>query len=145
MSPQSADTAFANLKDFQVDTVEYVLHRFYDDAKPTDRFLVADEVGMGKTLVARGVIAGVINRLQNDSSSRRIDIVYICSNADIARQNLTKLDVRGDGIRPLATRITMLATQVRDLDRRIADGSKTVNLVSFTPGTSFAKGQHRGC
>lgn len=144
MSQNSADTAFADLKDFQVDTVEYVLHRLYDDAEPTDRFLVADEVGMGKTLVARGVIAGVIDRLQNDSSADRIDIVYICSNADIARQNLTRLDVRGDGIRPLATRITMLATQVRDLDRRMADGSKTVNLVSFTPGTSFAKGQHRG-
>jgi hypothetical protein len=140
----AADTAFANLKDFQVDTVEYVLRRLYDDAEPTDRFLVADEVGMGKTLVARGVIAGAIDRMQHDPSVDRIDIVYICSNADIARQNIAKLDVRGDGTKPLSTRITMLATQLRDLNRSMADGSKTVNLVAFTPGTSFDKGQRGG-
>ena len=127
-----------------MDTVEYVLRRLYDDAEPTDRFLVADEVGMGKTLVARGVIAGTIDRLQLDPTIKRIDIVYICSNAEIARQNIAKLDVRGDGTKPLSTRITMLATQLRDLNRQMPDGSKTVNLVAFTPGTSFDKGQHRG-
>src|SRR3954470_15182227 len=143
MSPHSADTAFATLKDFQIDTVEYVLQRLYDDPDGTDRFLVADEVGMGKTLVARGVIAGAIERLQNDPTVDRIDVVYICSHADIARQNIAKLDVRGDGTKPLSTRITMLATQLRDLNRKMPDGSKTVNLVAFTPGTSFEKG-HRG-
>lgn len=144
MTAHSADTAFANLKDFQIDTVEYVLRRLYDDPEPTNRFLVADEVGMGKTLVARGVIAGAIARLQHDQAVDRIDIVYICSNADIARQNIAKLDVRGDGTKPLSTRITMLATQLRDLNRRMPDGSKTVNLVAFTPGTSFDKGQRGG-
>jgi len=144
VSPHSADTAFATLKDFQVDTVEYVLRRLYDDPDPTDRFLVADEVGMGKTLVARGVIDGAIQRLQHDDTVDRIDIIYICSNADIARQNIAKLDVRGDGTKPLSTRITMLATQLRDLNRRMPDGSKTVNLVAFTPGTSFDKGHRSG-
>jgi len=139
----NASTAFSSLKDFQVDTVEYVLRRLYDDRTPVDRFLVADEVGMGKTLVARGVIAGAIERLQFDPSVDRIDIVYICSNADIARQNISKLNVRGDGGTPLSTRITLLATQLRDLNRKMADGTKTVNLVAFTPGTSFERG-HRG-
>ena len=72
---------------------------------------------MGKTLVARSVIAGAIERLQHDDTVDRIDIIYICSNADIARQNIAKLDVRGDGTKPLSTRITMLATQLRDLNR----------------------------
>jgi hypothetical protein len=144
MNAKGADTAFATLKDFQVDTVDYVLRRLYDDPDPTDRFLVADEVGMGKTLVARGVISGAIDRLQDDANVDRIDIVYICSNADIARQNISKLDVRGDGAKPLSTRITMLATQLRGLNRVMADGSKTVNLVAFTPGTSFDKGQRGG-
>ena len=98
---------------------------------------------MGKTLVARGVIAGAIERLQDDTVDR-IDIIYICSNADIARQNIAKLDVRGDGTKPLSTRITMLATQLRELTRRMPDGSKTVNLVAFTPGTSFDKGHRSG-
>ena len=112
------------MKDFQVDTAEYVLRRLYDDDDPTDRFLVADEVGMGKTLVARHVIAGAIDRLQHDDNVDRIDIIYICSNADIARQNIAKLDVRGDGAKPLSTRITMLATQLRDLNRKMPDGSQ---------------------
>ena len=84
MTSHPADTAFASLKDFQVQTVDYVLRRLYDDPEPTDRFLVADEVGMGKTLVARGVISGAIDRLERDPTINRIDIIYICSNADIA-------------------------------------------------------------
>ncbi len=144
MNNHTGDTAVATLKDFQVDTAEYVLRRLYDDNDPTDRFLVADEVGMGKTLVSRRVIAGAIERLQHNDSVDRIDIIYICSNADIARQNIAKLDVRGDGAKPLSTRITMLATQLRDLNRKMPDGSKTVNLVAFTPGTSFDKGHRSG-
>lgn len=85
-----------------------------------------------------------IDRLQHDQAVDRIDIIYICSNAEIARQNIAKLDVRGDGTKPLSTRITMLATQLRDLNRRMPDGRKTVNLVAFTPGTSFDKGQRGG-
>jgi hypothetical protein len=46
-----------------------------------DRFLVADEVGLGKTLVAKGVIACAIEKLQRTPGSSRIDVVYICSNA----------------------------------------------------------------
>jgi hypothetical protein len=43
----------ASLKDFQRDTVEYVYRRLYTDADSVRRFLVADEVGLGKTLVAK--------------------------------------------------------------------------------------------
>ena len=41
------------LKDFQRETVEVVFDRMYIDQPVTRRFLVADEVGLGKTLVAR--------------------------------------------------------------------------------------------
>lgn len=140
----AGDTVFTSLKDFQRDTVDYVLRRLYDDPEPTDRFLVADEVGMGKTLIARGVIAGAIQRLERDPKVDRIDVVYICSNADIARQNVARLRV-GDGTtRAMATRLTLLATQVRHLNEATSDGSKIVNLVAFTPGTSFDRGSNRG-
>src|SRR5690348_12825607 len=88
------DTAavLAGLKDFQHATVDYVFERFYG-AKPTRRFLVADEVGLGKTLVARGVIARSIDHLWDKVD--RIDVIYICSNVDIARQNIERLRIPG--------------------------------------------------
>ena len=144
MTATAEPDALATLKGFQRDTVAYVLRRLYDDPDHGHRFLVADEVGMGKTLVARGVIDGAINRLQHDDSVDRIDIIYICSNADIARQNLAKLMPAKKG-QSLDTRITLLAKQVTDLagaDTR--SGHKKVNLVSFTPGTSFDHGHSAG-
>ena len=50
------------LRDFQRDTVEYVFQRMYGEL-PASRFLVADEVGLGKTFVARGLIAKVVDLL----------------------------------------------------------------------------------
>jgi hypothetical protein len=40
------------LKDFQRRSVDYVVRRLYDDPGPIDRFLLADEVGLGKTMVS---------------------------------------------------------------------------------------------
>lgn len=54
--PPSAAAGLVGLKDFQRRTVEYAFRRLYQDADSTHR-LVADEVGLGKTMVARGVIA----------------------------------------------------------------------------------------
>ncbi|WP_343901508.1 helicase-related protein, partial [Nocardioides aquaticus] len=117
------------LKDFQRRTVDLVHDRLWSTEDPTRRFLVADEVGLGKTLVARGVIAKTIDHLWD--SVPRIDVVYICSNSQIARQNLPKLRVGGDVERHHADRLTMLATELRHLEGR------KLNFVSFTPGTSF--------
>lgn len=127
------DTAsvLAGLKDFQRVTVDYVFERFYGLA-PTRRFLVADEVGLGKTLVARGVIARTIEHLWNSTPRiERIDIIYICSNADIARQNVQRLNIPGCEVTAQSTRLTLLPLQMHDLRRN------RVNFVALTPGTSF--------
>ena len=42
------EASLKGLKDFQCRTVEYVFNRMYSDHKPARRFLVADEVGLGK-------------------------------------------------------------------------------------------------
>src|SRR5687767_2229685 len=117
MTSFDASAVLDGLRDFQRTTVEYVVRRFYDDPKPTRRFLVADAVGMGKTYVARGVIARAIERLQDDDRVNRIDIVYVCSNADIAVQNVRRLDVIGQFDLPAAPRLTLLARWVGDLNR----------------------------
>ena len=124
------------LKDFQRLTVDYVYRRLYEDDDRVNRFLIADEVGLGKTLVARGVIARTINRLWEQK--KRIDIIYICSNGDIARQNIKRLKIPGIGEHTLPTRITLLPVKLSTLEQN------RVNLVSFTPGTSFNTGMQTG-
>lgn len=141
-TPFSAEAVMAGLKSFQRNTVEHVIDRLYrGDGR---RFLVADETGLGKTMVARGVIARAIEELENDEAVQRIDIVYVCSNADIAQQNLNALDVTGGGGLGIASRLTLLAKHTRDLQLFDATFSKKVNLISFTPGTSFQKGWQTG-
>lgn len=125
------------LKDFQRETVDYAFHRFYLDRRPTDRFLVADEVGLGKTLVARGLVSRVVDHLRN-AGRRRVDIVYICSNQAIARQNVQKLGPWATESTRSVDRITMLPVQ----DHEVA--SEGVNLLALTPGTSFSRGQQPG-
>ncbi len=138
-----AEPILAKLKDFQRDTVEHVVSRMYGE-DPARRFLVADETGLGKSLVARGVIARTIERLQDDPTVDRIDIVYVCSNIDLARQNIGRMDVTGEVARTLTSRLTMLATQMDYLREDDGRFLKPIKLISFTPGTSFNKGQSTG-
>jgi len=138
MTNERPDTSsvLARLKDFQRQTVDYVFQRMYLDADRTERFLVADEVGLGKTLIARGVIARVIEHLQDRTD--RIDIVYVCSNADIARQNINRLRVTGSSDFVLASRLTLLPLEAS------FQAPGKLNFVSFTPGTSFDLKSHLG-
>ena len=77
------------LKDFQRATVERIDALFRKGQK---RVLVADEVGLGKTLIARGVIAKMA-KLRYLEGDPLFKVVYVCSNQNIARQNIRKLDI----------------------------------------------------
>lgn len=128
MSSDAADGVMAGLKDFQRATVDYVSSRMLDDG--ARRFLVADEVGLGKTMIARGVVARAVDRLRAEGV-QRIDVVYVCSNQEIAKQNLRRLRLPGVEAAEMPSRITLLALHLRDFQ------PQGVNFVSFTPGTSF--------
>ena len=119
------------LKGFQRDTVEYAFDRLYRAPDSSRRFLVADEVGLGKTLVARGVIAKAIDHLwEGPHRVDQIDIVYICSNSQIARQNVRRLQI-GNSRFVRADRLTLLPREIRGLR------GNRVNYLALTPGTSF--------
>jgi len=126
----NSENVLRGLKDFQRKTVDYVFRRLYEDEMKAKRFLIADEVGLGKTLVARGLIARTIDLL-TAKKIQRIDVIYICSNADIARQNINRLNVTGGEDFEIASRITLLPIYLKDLK------NNRINFVSFTPGTSF--------
>ena len=144
MNRPCVDELLKPLKPFQRRTVEHAFHRLFIAKDGTARFLVADEVGLGKTLVARGIIARAIDHLWDDVE--RIDIIYICSNSSIALANLHKLQVSGAGEQafPLATRLTMLATELAPQDGNPGLANNKLNFVSFTPGTSFNMGHSSG-
>ena len=144
MKKPSVKASLKPLKPFQRRTVEHAFHRLFQAEDGTGRFLVADEVGLGKTLVARGIIAKAIDHLWNDV--KRIDIVYICSNGSIARANLPKLRVGGAEERSfaLATRLTMLATELARREDKSGLAGSPLNFISFTPGTSFNLGRSTG-
>ena len=117
------------LKDFQRDTVNYVYRRLYEDEDAVNHFLIADEVGLGKTLVARGIIAKAIEKLWD--TEKRIDILYICANRDIAKQNINRLNITNKNEFEFASRMTLLPIHLHNLK-----GNK-LNFISFTPETSF--------
>ncbi|TKV80124.1 SWF/SNF helicase family protein [Bradyrhizobium elkanii] len=134
-----AASALAPLKIFQRRTVDYVFERLYSEADPALQFLVADEVGLGKTMVARGVIARMIEHLWD--TTERIDILYICSNQAIAAQNINRLNVLGRRELSLPTRMTLIPLQLRSEAGASSGGggldSNKVNFISLTPGTTF--------
>ena len=121
-------TQLLRLRDFQRDTVDYVFQKMYGE-QPASRFLVADEVGLGKTFVARGLIAKVVDHLWE--TVNRIDIIYICSNSSIARQNISRLNITEASDVALPSRITLLPTVVHNLEQN------RLNLISLTPQTSL--------
>lgn len=136
----NTEDVLCSLKDFQRRTAEWVFRRMFDKDDSSPRFLVADEVGLGKTHVAKGVIAQVIDHLEQCGDARQ-DIVYVCSNGAIARQNLRKLIPKG--IEPVDTvdRLTMLP--LARLTEEAAGGG-AVNLLAITPGTSLQFGRSTG-
>lgn len=128
----------SRLRDFQRTTADYAYARlFADGERATSRFLVADEVGLGKTMVARGVIAHVIDHLQQTGDDR-VDVVYICSNGAIAAQNLRKLAPAGVPVEHRTERLPLLAFRLSQRTH------SPINLIALTPGTALAQGHSTG-
>ena len=133
------ESTLSGLKDFQRSTVDYAYHRLYEARDCVDRFLVADETGLGKTYVARGIIARIVDRLWDDPIES-IDIVYICSNSAIAAQNVRKLvGAESAGIVG-SSRVTLLPPELS----RLREAGHRVNVIAFTPKTSFDMGNSSG-
>jgi len=121
---------------FQQRTADYAFARLWDPTRPAYRFLVADEVGLGKTIVARDVVRQTLARFPRS----RVDILYVCSNQRIASQNLSKLVVGGAGGAAKATRLSLMALG----DASANAGSTRVRYHAITPDTSFNLGSGAG-
>lgn len=126
------------LKDFQKATVEHIVNIF--KSKKQRRVLLSDEVGLGKTIVSKGVIQAVGELsdeygIWDDNTYR---VVYICSNANIVKQNTENLGIE-DVMNIEESRLSMqhfiVAKKVKELQK--SKKSKPRILIPLTPGTSF--------
>jgi len=137
----SIERTLGGLKDFQQATVDTVHHQLFEQGQKS--MLVADEVGLGKTIVAKGVIATELKARLERGVRRPFKVTYICSNQVIAGDNVKKLNVFSDHgvIDRLARRIAYLAYMPPAEDAEI---ERVLSLATLTPGTSFNMGSRSG-
>lgn len=123
------------LKDFQRATVERIDALFRHNVK---RILVSDEVGLGKTLIARGTIAKFA-LLRKEEGDDLVKVVYVCSNASIAEQNLNKLKITQElwteSISSSRLSMQHLNIFLQEHDEKIKNSY--IQLIPLTPETSF--------
>jgi hypothetical protein len=131
------EKALSSLKDFQEATVDAVCGQFFDHARRC--MLVADEVGLGKTIVARGIIARRIKQRMSPGTRRPLRVTYICSNQVIAQENIRKLNLFPPTVhmnRPVP-RIGLLALDEPEQAEAGKLRQNLLELTSLTPATSF--------
>ena len=125
-----------SIMDFQEATAQRILHIFRD--LKHNRVLLADEVGLGKTYVARRVISLV--REWHKSFDDFFKVVYVCSNANIAEQNIEKLGV-DNKMNISQSRLSMQHLYITKANREIRDkaayGEMPESIIPLTPSTSF--------
>ncbi len=121
------------LKDFQRATVLRIEELFRSGQ---DRVLVADEVGMGKTMVAKGVIARMA-RIRFEEGDNLVKVVYVCSNQAIANQNISEFDIFETGYDDISsTRLSMQHLTISKKEKE-KNGNQYIQLIPLTPSTSF--------
>lgn len=137
-----------NLKDFQLATVKEVDKLFWN--KNQQRVLVSDEVGLGKTLVAKGVIVEYAKHFFEEHTKSKLNIVYVCSNAAISNQNISKLSI-GDCCLIEDTSSARLSMQHMLISRnkRLENENPLfkkffINIIPITPATSLRLPQGAG-
>jgi hypothetical protein len=127
-------------KPFQQATIAAAVKTFKKASGPR-RFLVADEVGLGKTIVGSGVIQGLAKA--QAASGQPFSVLYVCSNLGIAKQNIDRLLT----FLPESERKTAIATVDRPslLATRAKPEHKLYHVYSLTPATAIPtrKGQRQ--
>lgn len=125
------------VKDFQRATADRILHIYKNLGHR--RVLLADEVGLGKTFVAKQVI-NLVREWHKQKKDDFFKVVYICSNANIADQNIEKLGVE-NRMSISESRLSMQHLYIKLAEKRIAEqheqGEMPESIIPLTPSTSF--------
>lgn len=120
-------------KDFQEATAQRIFEIFKSEEQ--NRVLLADEVGLGKTIIAKTVIEKVAQWHNDDLKDNFFKVVYICSNANIAKQNSRKLGIPKENCVEVSQgRLSMQHIKIYMQGREDHD---YMQLIPLTPITSF--------
>ncbi len=131
------DEALVGLKDFQRATVDAVYRQMFEGEQRC--MLVADEVGLGKTIVAKGIIAKKLKERLDAGKRTPLRVTYICSNQVIAHENVRKLNLFPSTVH-LKKPVSRLVYLARDEEDVVEAGKLPQHLLelnSLTPATSF--------
>lgn len=132
------DRRISEAKGFQLATAQAALQTLTSE-EGMRRFLVADEVGLGKTVVARTIIQELIKRRR-----RPLVVFYVSSNLNIAHQNRAKLlellptEEEQKAASAAADRLTLAANP------RNRPSHEKLHLYTLTPDTSVPMYRRRG-
>lgn len=116
-------------KDFQKATADRIVSVFKGGQ---NRILLADEVGLGKTIIAREVIRQVSK--WHEAFDDHFKVIYICSNINIANQNAKKLGIQ-DQMNVSESRLSMQHLKIYQTK---GHDHSYEQLIPLTPATSFA-------
>lgn len=143
---QHIQAALGDLRDFQRATVTQACMLLYGPNGLHGRLLVGDEVGLGKTLVARGVVASILSlRLRDNRADQPLRVVYICSNQALAHENAGKLAVfRGDKQAQWVNALKFGRLAELGLKQDNPKPGTLMELCSLTPATSFSLSRGSG-
>lgn len=124
--------------DFQEATAKAALAAF-DRPNGSRRFLIADEVGLGKTVVARRVMQELMAR----TPDRTLHVLYVCSNLAVAAQNRKSLlaclehKVQQENAAVPVDRLGLVVRRPELRSRENASNKVPLRLFTLTPPTSL--------
>lgn len=121
-------------KDFQEATAQRIFEVFKNNGQ--NRVLLADEVGLGKTIIAKTVIEKVAQWHKEELNDDFFKVVYICSNANIAKQNSRKLGIPKENCVEVSQ--GRLSMQHIKIYMQESENHDYMQLIPLTPITSFA-------
>lgn len=117
------------LTDLQKATSDHIIDVFTRTEEPVKRYLLADEVGLGKTIIA----AEVIKKLAEKKDGAPFIVYYICGNQRVTAQNKGKLIAYCNGCETEDDRLSMQWSYIKEY----INSKKNIWILPVTPATTF--------